>query len=330
MVRWQVHRRAPEKVFMTQTFDVYARHNLRPVRLLQETDTHRVELVQDAEGQRQVLKTYRVPSRFLEIEQAFLRTCGDLSFEFLRIPKLIAAGHDYLVMSFVDRTHHTRDTIALHDWTDDDVALFGSGLCEFQQLTIERRLFTIKQRVMGFLYPVIRLALTFRAGLRARALRLSDLPRLACLALCYLVSRLTFRNVLTHYDLTTLNYAFAPGQRMSMLDFEFAYSSGDPMFDAIYYVTIPPVAVSAWTFQRSIVARCVDQAGSGFLAWNRAHLILIVCLLSRCLHFADCPREQAVVRGNVRTFLSWRSFAEYKTQIEGLRFGEATPDALVA
>ena len=300
-----------------RSYDLRERLNLSPVETLQETESHRVELVRNSGGQRLVLKTYKVPSRMIDIELAVLRSLSNGQFEFLRIPELVAASDKCLVTSYVERSHYTRDTILHHAWTREDVTLFCSALREFQGQTVDQRLFTTKQRMMGVIYPVIRLALTLPAAFRTGGLGLANMPQLALMVVWYLIARLTFRNVLTHYDLTTLNYTFAPDHRMSMLDFEFAYSSGDPMFDAIYYVTIPPIVMSDWTFQNEIVARQVCEAGGGLLAWNRARLILTVCLLSRYLFFANDRLQQSIVRDNVRNILSRSRFSAWKQRMTG-------------
>jgi hypothetical protein len=248
---------------------------LRERAVLQEAAGKRVSVVEGDRGERLVLKRYPGPTRAARLERAFLRAAASRPLDSLEVPRVVADGDDFLLTGFVEREHQTRDTILERAWTAGDVRLWVRGLLEFQALPLPARLFSFRQRVLGWLYPVFRAAALWR-----------DLPRrgvAAGLVARYVFARPFFRNVATHYDLQTHNYAFRIGARkMSLLDFEFSYCRGDPLFDLLYFVTIPVARLEEWTIQRDLVREFLAQwKGSRAGLRTRVRLILLVCNAGR-------------------------------------------------
>ena len=109
-------------------------------------------------------------------------------------------------------------------------------------------------------------------------------------------------------DLTTYNYAFSPGGKMSILDFELAYYLGDPLFDAAYFVTIPPVRITDWSFQGEILRRLLDKYGNTCSQRQRLRLILILCCVVRYQYFKNEPVYREIYLQNIKTLIVRRTF----------------------
>ncbi len=200
------------------------------------------------------------------------------------------------LIDFCEREHQTRDTIQQRDWSDDDVRAFVRGLREFQEIAVRTLPFSRRHRLLGWAYPAFRL--------------LSLDKRSAVLCLGYMLARPMWKNALTHYDLHTFNYAFTPDGRMSMLDFERMYASGDPLFDLLYFCTIPPVRMDAWTFQARLLREFLHEETP--FARLRARVILLQCNLGRGRYSGVAPE---VYEDNVALLRSGRRFRAWWRRI---------------
>jgi hypothetical protein len=268
---------------------VLARRSLRPRKVLQERAGRRVLLAEAPDGARFVLKQVDPGAAGTRVERAFLRSVRDRAFRFLRLPRLVDEGDDYLVTEFVAREARTGATILERRWSESDVALWVDALREFQEIEMPAAPFTRRQRLAGSLYPVVRaLDLWRRFGARMPAGAARALPGLLARNIA---ARPSVRLVATHYDFHTYNYAFCTGEdRMSLLDFEFSYYLGDPLWDLLYFLTQPETPLDAWTFQPALFRRFLEGRTEAALA-TRVRLILLVQCLGRALNLpGDSPR----------------------------------------
>lgn len=261
--------------------------------VLQEAAGKRVLLVEEPDGKQSVLK--RPCAR---LEREFLRAVAGRAFRSLDFPRLLDEGDDFVRVAFLDREHHTRDSILERRWTPEDVRLWVDGLLEFQRIRLPARPFGAKRRVLGWMYPVFR-ALQMRAPLGP--------------TLSYALARPFFRNRTCHYDLQTYNYAFRVGARkMSLLDFEFSYYSGDPLFDLLYFCSIPTVRLEDWTFQKELVREFLRRSPQRCAA-ARTRLILLVCQAARARFL---PGKRAAYTPNLALL---RDRARFRAWFDALR-----------
>lgn len=104
-------------------------------------------------------------------------------------------------------------------------------------------------------------------------------------------------------------------RRMSMLDFGFSYYLGDPYFDILYYITIPPARFGDWTFQRRLLAAFLSevenerQVNSG--RFERIRLILLCCNIARYSFFKDHQERQRIYADNIRDLLDANDFEAF-------------------
>jgi hypothetical protein len=309
-----VHTRAPE------TLKELADGELRLVEVLSESSRGHVWLLSDAEGRKLVVKRYHAGLQRFEKERDFLLCGRRRPLAALYLPEVIDSGPDYLLLEFVPREHLTRETVSARNWTEDDIKLWVEALLEFQELRPRRRAFSVKEQLAGLVYPVAR---TSEQLLRYGG-RLTFRQRLVIVKMlaAYVVQRFLFRNVCTHYDLQTSNYTFMVGKRrMSMLDCEFSYFLGDPYFDILYYVTIPPVRWREWTFERQLLKTFFSLLNGR--SWvnkgreNRVRLILLSCNIMRYLHFDDDPPKQRVYWDNICDLLDKGRFEALWRGVQG-------------
>lgn len=261
--------------------------------VLQQTKYATIERMRSLSGANYVLKRYAPGSKSLALEAAVLQAIQNQSFRHLVVPRLIVLDNEKnnLLMTYVPREHHDRSSILNRSWSQTELQVLTSALAEFQSLDLPRKLFSRKQFLMGLAYPSVKAILALRPSLKRRLLRPTHAIVLMWWALAYLVIRPFFRNVTTHYDLTTLNCAMTPECRVSILDFEFSYYRGDPLFDIAYFTTIPPEAIHRWRFQRTLLGKFLVRHSSPAKRF-RLRLILTVCCLVRALHFDDQSKEQ--------------------------------------
>jgi hypothetical protein len=293
--------------------------NLRVVKIIHESRSSVVSLVSDERGQKFALKAYlRDEAARLVKERDFLLKADREALHALHLPKVHEAGQDYLLLEFIGREALDRETVLQRGWSDEEVQLWVRALLEFQSLKPERRLFTLRERLLGWAYPVVRTIVQWRdydAGLR-----IGEKIRIAAMLVAYLALRPFFRNVCTHYDLQTTNYTFAKDRRqMSMVDCGFSYYMGDPYFDVIYYATIPVTRITEWTIQPRLLARFLrESAGrprTNHGKYMRIRLILLSCNLGRYLHFRGDSEKQHVYADNVRSLLDRDGFAAIRNQL---------------
>jgi thiamine kinase-like enzyme len=277
-----------KKNLMFDKKNFLSQRSLTVLRLLQTTNSKTVELLINEKNERFVLKTIHKISKATEIEKQFLIKTTGLKFRVLSLPQLLEYGENFLLMTFVDREHHTRNTIINREWIDSDVERFVNGLIEFQTLSINLSpWFDFKKRFMSVVYPVIKTLLSIKTGLQQNTFSFIEIIKIFQMCFIYLLFRVTFKNVITHYDLTTYNYSFSGKDKMSMIDFELGYPKGDPVFDIIYFISIPPVLITNWTFQKKILINYMHKQNINYALKNRIRFILMLCNLRRCFFYND-------------------------------------------
>ena len=294
---------------------------LQEVCRLQESGESTVFLMQSRDGGRFVLKQFARPMRAFEMERDFYERCGERSFRFVHMPRLVESGTNHLLLEYVDRESHSRDSILTRNWTDEDVALWVDALLEFQGLRPDSRLFSVSRHLASLVYPVI--SILQQLIRESYGLSLRQKARLGALIGGYLLHRPAVRYVCTHYDLQTNNYAFMVNERrMSVLDFRFPYYLGDPYLDVLYYVSIPTVPLNEWTFQKRLVRRFLKQTAGrrGYDAGRKVRLrvLLLMCTMVRATHFASDPAKRCVYEQNLRLLLDDAEYdVFYRSLIEG-------------
>ena len=307
---------------MVNAEEIIDKYSLSIEEILNRTNSKIVYLLVDKNGKRYVLKIYKRNSAKLKIERQFLSRVNHIRYQFIRFPQLVDFGDNYILIDYVEREHFTRDTIVDREWSADDVKLWVSGLIEFQRIEIPSNDFSFKQRVIGIIYPVCRIPILLPKC--RKSIDLKAFGVIFKMALCYSLSRPFFRNVLTHYDLQTYNYTFMKKERkMSILDFEFPYYRGDPLFDILYYVSIPIKTLEDWTFQAAILKEYIKQViGS---AWrsrsllSRIRLILLVSNLSRYLSFINDTNKKNIYSENIKLLVNGESFNRWVSSIFNLQ-----------
>ena len=290
-----------------------------------------VHQITDASGRPQVLKCYGAKPAVQQREQAFYESAARQSYEHLLVPRLLKVGDGYAITEFVEREVLTRRTVVERIWTAADVDLWVRALLEFQATPMPRHHFSIKKQVLGLAYPVVRTGeLLGRVG---SGLSLADRGSAYAMMARYSALRPFIRNVLVHYDLQTSNYTFAVGTRkMSMLDFEFSYYEGDPLFDVVYYCTIPVMDLADWDVQRRLLARYValsQSEGIALAGWqHRTRLILLLCLLTRYLHFAgDADRQQPYWK-SIERVLSEQRYRSFIEEVRAMSCSQGDPSVV--
>lgn len=290
--------------------EVLEKHSLRLSSVIQYQGPKATFLLTDEVGSRYVLKaSARING--LELERHFLLQIRNLNFEYIRFPKLIDFGANYLLLEFLDREHYTRETVTQRDWSLDDIRLWIHGLLEFQNIPMNSTFFSVKNRLMGIFYPVIRLILLIPGSMHLFSLK--SWTSIAVIIFAYLSMRPFFRHVLTHYDLQTYNYTFMRSEpKMSILDFEISYFQGDPLFDILYFITIPINEIIRWTFQKDLLKEGLRQFREKGInlagQLTRIRLILLVCNLSRYHYFINDSAKRMTYYNNIRFLLDRKAF----------------------
>lgn len=302
--------------------EIIDKYSLSIEKIIHRTYSKIVYLLVNKNGKRFVLKMYKRNSAKLKTEQQFLSRVNHVNYRYIRFPRLVEFGNNYVLVDYVEREHFTRDTIVDREWSADDVKLWVSGLIEFQRIEIPSNDFSFKQRVMGIIFPVCRILILLPKC--RESIDLKAFGVIFKMALCYSLSRPFFRNVLTHYDLQTYNYTFMKNERkMSILDFELPRYRGDPLFDVLYYLSIPIMKLKDWTFQAAILTEYIKQVYGG--AWDsksllsRIRLILLVRNLSRYLGFINDTNKKMTYSENVRLLLNGESFYGWVSSILNLQ-----------
>jgi hypothetical protein len=298
--------------------EIAEKHSLTLSAVLKDANSTSVYLATGAGGKKCVLKVYRATSKNggnAAVERNFLAWINREKLEFLHVPRLLDYGDNYMLMEYVEREHWTRDTILERKWPDVDVKLWVKGLVEFQNMRIPKSWFSLKQRIMGFMYPAILAAILLPKCSRVIGMR--DRFRLIGLAVRYGLARFHFRNKVTHYDLQTYNYSFCTDrEKASLLDFELSYYMGDPLYDVLYYTSIPVQKIPSWTFQtRLINTYLAESRERGKHLRCRMRLILLVCNLNRYLYFRDESDKKSVYLDNIRMLLSDGAFNTWFSEI---------------
>lgn len=300
---------------MSRHADIMKSHGLTLLRNLQDTEFKTVDLMENASGEKSVLKYCKTHCPSLALEKDVLVAVNAQTSHYLVFPRLLGFEPDYLLMSFVEREDQTRETISQRNWTGSDIMVLSRGLREFQNLEMPASIYTLKQKLMGPFYPTLKALLSIPTISGRRALSFFKLVKFVAFAFRYILHRPFIRYGTTHYDMTTLNCAFANSDKLSILDLELGYAGGDPLFDICYFLTIPPTGLMDWTFQRKALAHFVSET-TGHAIKFRTRFILLVCCVTRLLHFKDGSEEQAQYAKSIDLLLNRREFDLWWSQIK--------------
>lgn len=281
---------------------------LSPVRVLQQSDRNSTTLLESPSGELVVEKKFLQKPQSLNIEISYLRKNGGQQFHYLEIPRLLEIKPDSILISFVERDEYTRDTILERKWSPTDVDSFCRGVEEFQKTRILSRWFNPWRQCLGRYFVQIKAVQLFRKACRGLGLVLREKKEFLSLLFQYSIDTSTVQFVTTHYDLNTLNYTFTPSGKMSILDFELAYYLGDPLYDVMYYMTIPTVRISDWTFQKQVLNRFLEIEGKTPNNLRRARFLLLICSIMRFFHFKDRDWQREEYRENIRLLLDKKAF----------------------
>lgn len=303
---------------MVNVKEITDKFSLRIEKILHSTGSKIIYFLVDKNGKRFVLKIHKNNNTNLKVEQMFLSRVKHFKYRYIQFPHLIEYGNSYILIDYIEREHFTRDTILEREWSIDDIRLWVSGLIEFQNIEIASKHFSVKQRLMGIIYPVCRIFI-----LLPKCRKLIDLKALAVIfkiTLNYFISRFFLKNTLTHYDLQTYNYTFMKNERkMSMLDFELSYYRGDPLFDVLYYISIPIKTFEDWTFQTALLKEYIRQVYGGTRCSRsllyRIRLILLVSNLSRYLSFINDTNKKNIYSENIKLLVNGESFNRWVCSI---------------
>lgn len=304
--------------FLSITHELLERHSLTAEKVLHAPEKKIIYLLKDKNQHKYVLKIYDTQSQILkqnlQSEIKFLKRINSVDFKYIQFPRIIDNGENYLLMSYIEREHTHRSTVLNRKWSDDDIKLWVAGLVEFQNVKVLSSDFTLKKRVLGFMYPVYRMF-----TLIPKCRNLIDWKAfltISKLSLLYICTRLYFRNVLTHYDLHTYNFSFVKNERkMSMLDFEKLYYLGDFLYDILCYITIPIQKMKDWTFQTDLLNEFIKQKPEQSKHLRslllRIRFILLVRNFSRYLNFLNDSDKKAVYSENVKLLLNGKSYYDW-------------------
>ncbi len=305
---------------MVNVKEITDKFSLRIEKILHSTGSKIIYYLVDKNGKRFVLKFNKHNKTKLRTEQKFLTRIKNLPFRYVRFPQLIEYGTNHILIDYIEREHWTRETILEKKWSYNEIQLWVSGLREFQNVDMPRNHFSLKQRLMGFIYPVFRVFILLPKCRKLISFR--ALGVILKLTLSYSLSRFFFKNTLTHYDLQMYNYTFMNNEKkMSMIDFEMPYYGGDPLFDVLYYISIPIRKFEDWTFQIDLLKEYIKQEYEG--AWHsksllcRMRLILLVSNLSRYLGFINDGDKKKIYSENIRILLDSKSFSRWVASFSG-------------
>jgi hypothetical protein len=301
---------------------IQQKHSLKKVSVLQNSQRKVVYLMENENLGKYVLKIFRVYDRNIKKEIIFLKTVSNLDFRYICFPKLIESDRNYLLLEYHDRKYFTRDTILKKKWLPVDILIWVSGLIEFQNIPTSYKIFSPKERIKGFIYPIyIFCTRLFRFY---HIIGIKGLLGAFKLALYYFYFSLYIKNVNTHYDLQTYNYTFLENEKkMSMLDFEMGAYKGDPLYDVVYYISIPVQGISQWTFQLDLLQKYIKETkmihrfSKGL--FHRLRFIILVCNLCFYLHFLKDNLKKKVYLDNINFILS---DSKFKTWYRNTLFGD--------
>lgn len=288
------------------------RLRLSKVRVLQDTDMAIVLLVRDSRGKLLVFKYYKFVRPTAQVEKKFLEFSQNLPFESLRLPQLLKAGDNFIILEFVPRHNWTRETILQYRWTNLDIKCWVAGLIEFQNIPFSCDFYNVKRRILGIYFPILHL---FRLWRKCYvSIPLYSWPIILYWAARNLVDAALANRVLTHYDLQTHNCALTRDkQKLSILDFELPYYKGDQFYDIIYYLSIPVCYLEKWNFQLKLWNEYVQRVigNRNFTQGERIRIkfLFFVFSLSRFLYFENDGKAREIYRENMKFILSGCEFS---------------------
>jgi len=277
--------------------------------VLQSTNNATIEKVRSPSGEVFVRKHYKTNCRSFEIEASLLESVTH-DFQYLVLPRIVGKSGTTLLMSYVDRVVHDRNTIVEQPWTRKEISALSRAIKEFQSIRLPRHAFSVKQIVMGWCYPSVKSLMTLWPALRQNLLQPQQAVMLVAWSFFYAALRPFLRNVTTHYDLTPLNCAMTPDGRVSILDFEFSYFGGDSLFDLAYFTTIPPQSLQRWDFQSKLISDFVGRNPS-IADRFRLRLLLVICCLVRARYFADQTEERKAYEASLALLFNRREYSHW-------------------
>lgn len=280
-------------------------------KIIKSMPDREIYLLIDKNNNKYALKIYKYNNEALKQEIDFLTRIKNIDFTSIRFPEIVDSGYNYLLFNYIDRELIHRSTALKRRWSEDDVNLWVNGLIEFQNIEIKINLFSLKKRILGFIFPVFRMIILMP---KCRdIISLNKIIIISKLLVLYIICRLSFKNVPTHYDLQSYNYTFIKKEKkMSMIDFEFLYYKGDPLYDILHYITIPLQKMEDWTFQIDLLNEFLRNKYKNTRKIRsllyRIRLILLICNLSRLLNFQNEKEKKEVYIENVSLLLNKSSF----------------------
>lgn len=299
-----------EKEIITR---LICKYSIRKYSILRRTK-HKVIYILENDNSKYVLKIYIIKSKRDEFERIFLSHVNRSELQNIYFPKIIDYGPYYILIEYIIREYYTRDSICERQWTDSDIKLWVAGLTEFQKISISPQLFSFKNRMIGSVYPVFKSLLLSPNCFET--LNLRSILQIWMLTASYFHSLFFFRKILTHYDLQTYNYTFMKNDRkMSLIDFEIPYYLGDPLYDILYFITIPIKKITDWTFQGRLLREYlrINHKARYYpkIIKNRIRLILLLCNLQRMINFRGKLDYQEKYHKNIELLLNNNTFERW-------------------
>ncbi|MFZ2055757.1 MAG: hypothetical protein WAU81_16335 [Candidatus Aminicenantales bacterium] len=298
---------------------------MRLEKTLQTTGFREVHLIADKNSKKHILKIYdlgskraRLASLFFQIEKYFLSSVAKLSFEHIQFPRLLGSGRNYLIIEFVEREVFTRESILDKKWSVEDTRLWVMALMEFQGIEMPGNLYPATRRLIGSLFPVVRLCQILPKCRRILSVR--DFISVFIIVLSYIMVWRSIEKKLVHYELHTSHFAPMKGkQKMSLIDFELSYYKGDPLVDILYYISIPIKRFREWSFQKELLREYVKLSFSGGVhlseLFYRIRLILLMFHIVRYFEFVDVPNYREVYFENLSILLDKKRFRQFYEDI---------------
>jgi hypothetical protein len=291
---------------MSRLTDICATLSLKDVIAIQQSESSDVYEVchNGAKAILKITKSDRA-KRTKCFEADFLSSTDSVPFSYLQIPKLIAHGADFILMSFVSRESHSRESILDRVWATEDYRVFVNGLREFQEIPISRGLYSHREVIQGTVFPIV-------AGLRIipavfRTFGTKGGIKVFFKILSYAILRPRLRYVTAHYDLQTYNCAFSTERNaLSIIDFQIPLPCGDSLQDICYFVSIPPAKLEAWTFQRTLLQEFLQSQLNQAGIRRRIVLLVLLAQFQRWKYFRTLSRidYERVYRQNIECLLS--------------------------
>lgn len=283
-------------------------------------DKRRVYLVRDLKNQSlKILKINLAFPKKLEREYQFLRNAFLLQYKTLKTPDVYAHGASFILMEYLDCVKYTRDTILRKNWNEKEVAKFLSALREFQSVPQKPDGFSLYEKLKGKQYPVVRAMEMWKQI--TTTLTFGQLLKLTWLLKKYFFMGLVFKRVTTHYDFNTFNFTnLNHSEKMTLIDFEMGAYGGDNLYDLLYYISIPTVEFSQWTFQKALLSEWItDKSQDISFVKTRIRVILLIISFQRIRRFELEPDKAKIYLDNINMLLNTELYNAWYQNIYELK-----------